>query len=115
MTKDKKGYLFIILMLGIAVTGMTLIYAHPYASYRRLGSSGIHATPDGSIHIPGEIIIDSGGETSIIIIHNSTTNRIFTLPNLNGSFIIIQLPFDCPVLRAITGFDANGNPICTVV
>lgn len=143
MTISKKGYLFMILFLGIAVTGVSLIAAHPFNQYSGLGASGIHATPDGDIHIPGDIIFDSNSENSVTITHNATSLLNINILDLNGSSVVMPdinitsvdlagsldgvfneetgeltlklEPITCGLLQGLKGVDANGNLFCAVI
>ena len=131
-----------ILLLGMASTGMILIAAHPYTQYGGIGSSGIHATPDGSIHIPGDIIFESNTNQSVTITHNATNALNINILDLNGTTVtqdinitsielqgsllgtfdestgtlIIKLEqISCPLLQGVKSVDSNGNLVCGII
>lgn len=119
MSINKKGYFFIILFLGIAGAGLgTIIYGHSvYTSgdYSGLGMSGIHATMDGSLHIPNGIWLGHIGDTENYtnIIPTNTGSLYMTLPDHNGTVLVMDnLPFQCGQGQALKGVDVNGYLYC---
>jgi hypothetical protein len=94
MSISKKGYIFMILLLGIAFTGIGLISAHSLNEYAGIGQVGIHGVKDTrSIHIPGDIYFNSQNgifQRYLVLQHDISERRYVTFPDNNGTLILMN-------------------------
>lgn len=106
LSKEKQGYLLIIIFLGIGVSGVGIIYAHSVDNpYRGIGYWGIHSVEDGSIHIPGDIIFASGENHTHTITHMGMDARTAAFPNTNGTVLLMITETSRPACTT----DLNGQ------
>lgn len=87
-----------ILLLGIAFTGMGIILAHSQTEYAGIGQVGIHGVKNTrSLHVPGEIYFNSNNNNFsnyMILIHNETEQRVIEFPDNSG--MVLTMISDSP-------------------
>ena len=83
-----------IMLLGIAFTGIGIISAHSLDQYAGIGQVGIHGTKDTrSIHIPGDIYFNSQNnifQNYLVLQHEISERRYVSFPDNNGTSILMN-------------------------